>query len=103
MTTNEEMSDFMKIVKYFEKLGLTIKAVPKKKIKNESKEQQSGFISLLLSTLGASLSRNLLTDKGVKLSNMTAEEIRQACQGTIRAGEGRIGADEETNRSEQSF
>ena len=30
MTTNEKMSDFMKIVKYFEKLGLTIKAVTKK-------------------------------------------------------------------------
>ena len=102
MTTNEEMSDFMEIVKYFEKLGLTIKAVTKK-FKNESKEQQSGFISLLLSTLGASLSRNLLTDKGVKWSNINAEEIRQACQGTIRAGEGRIGTDEETNRSDQNF
>ena len=39
----------------------------------------------------------------MKLSNTTAEDIRQACQGTIRAGEGRIGADEETNRSDQNF
>ena len=34
MTTNEEIGDFMKIVKYFEKLGFMIKAVTKK-IKNE--------------------------------------------------------------------
>ena len=61
MTTNEEIGDFMKIVKYFEKLGFTIKAVTKK-IKNESKKLS---VSLLLSKLGASLSKNLLTDKGV--------------------------------------
>ena len=40
MTTNEEMSDFMKIVKYFEKLGLTIKAVPPKKSKMNQKNNK---------------------------------------------------------------
>ena len=36
-------------------------------------------------------------------SNITAQEKRQASQGTIRAGEDRIGADEETTRSDQDF
>ena len=99
MTTNEETGDFMKIVKYFEKLDFTIKAVTKK-IKNESKKLS---VSLLLSKLGASLSKNLLTDKGVQWSNITAQEKRQASQGTIRAGEDRIRADEETTRSDQDF
>ena len=48
-------------------------------IKNEAKEQKRGFLSLLLSTLGASLLGNLLEGKG-----------------TIIAGEG-------TNTAGQSF
>ena len=46
-------------------------------IKNEAKEQKGGFLSMLLGTLGASLLGNCLTGKG-----------------TIRAGEGTIGASE---------
>ena len=48
-------------------------------IKNEGKEQKGGFLGMLLSTLSASLSGNLLTGKG-----------------TIRADEG-------TNRAGQNF
>ena len=33
-----------------------------KTIKNETKEQKSGFASMLLGTLGASLLRNLLSE-----------------------------------------
>ena len=36
-----------------------------KRIKNESKEQQGGFLSMLLGTLGASLLENLLAGKGI--------------------------------------
>ena len=34
-------------------------------VKNETKEQKGGFLSMLLGTLGASLLGNLLTGKGV--------------------------------------
>ena len=36
-----------------------------KTIKNETKEQKGGFLSMLLVTLGASLLGNLLTGKGI--------------------------------------
>ena len=57
--SNEEINDIMKIVKSLEKSRLLIKGV-KETIKSESKEQKSGFISLLLATLYASLLENLL-------------------------------------------
>ena len=57
--SNEEINDIMKIVKSLEKSRLLIKDV-KETIKSESKEQKSGFISLLLATLYASLLENLL-------------------------------------------
>ena len=36
-----------------------------KTIKNETKEEKGGFLSMLLGTLGASLFGNLLTGKGI--------------------------------------
>ena len=36
-----------------------------KTVKNETKEQKEGFLSMLLGTLGASLLGNLLTGKGI--------------------------------------
>ena len=36
-----------------------------KTIKNETKEQKGGFLSMLLATLGASLLENLLSEKGI--------------------------------------
>ena len=62
--SNIEMEDFMKIVKSLEEYGLLIKGVSKT-IRNEAKEQNGRFISMLLGTLGASLSGNLSTDKRV--------------------------------------
>ena len=61
---NVEMEDFMKIVKSLEEYGLLIKSVSKT-IRNEAKEQNGRFISMLLGTLGASLSGNLSTGKRV--------------------------------------
>ena len=66
----------MKIVKPLEDSGLLIKVVHET-IKNEPKEQKGRFLSMLLGTLGTSLSGNLLTGKGT----ITASE------GTIRASE----------------
>ena len=60
--SNEELNDIMKIIKPFEESGLLIKVVSET-IQNEAKEQKSGFLSMLLGTLGDSLLGNLLTGK----------------------------------------
>ena len=48
--SNEEMNDFVKTVKSFEKSGLLIKGVSEI-IKNEAEEQKGGFLGMLLGTL----------------------------------------------------
>ena len=59
------MNDIMKIIKVLENSGILLKRVSKT-IKNETKEQKGGFLSMLLGTLGASLLSNLLTGgKGI--------------------------------------
>ena len=58
------MEDITKIVEFLKESGLLIKGVSKT-IENEAKEQQGGFISMLLSILAASLLGNLLSGKGV--------------------------------------
>ena len=63
--SNEEMSDIIKIVRSPEKSGLIIKVVSKT-IKTAAKEQNDGFFCMVLGTLGASLSGNLLTHKEFK-------------------------------------
>ena len=59
--SNEEMEN-MKIIKSLKKPGLLIKGV-RKTIENKEKEQKVRLISILLSTLGTSSLRNLLTAK----------------------------------------
>ena len=54
------MHDIMKIVQVLEDAGILLKGVIKT-IKNETKEQKGGFLSMLLGTLGASLLGGLLT------------------------------------------
>ena len=67
----------MKIVQALEDSNILLKGVPKT-VKNETKEQKGGFLSMLLSTLGASLLGNLLSGKGTL----------RAGEGTVRAGYG---------------
>ena len=62
-TSNEEMNGNMKIVRSLEKSGLLIKSLCQI-IKNESKEEKRGFLSMLFDKVGASLLRNLSTCKG---------------------------------------
>ena len=62
--SNEEMNDIMKIVQALEDSGVLLKGVTKI-IKNETKEQNEGFLSILLDTLGASLLADLLTGKEI--------------------------------------
>ena len=54
----------MKFVEALEDSDILLKWVTKT-IKNETKEQKEGFLSMLLGTLGASLLGNLLTGKGI--------------------------------------
>ena len=56
------MNDIMKIVQALEDSGISLKGVTKT-IKNETKEQKGGFLSMLLGILGASLLDDLLTKK----------------------------------------
>ena len=63
--SNEEMNDIMKIVQALEDSNILLKGVTKT-IKNETKEQKGGFLSMLLGTLGASLLGNLLSGKRIK-------------------------------------
>ena len=53
-----------------------------KTIKNETKEQKGGFLSMLLGTLGASLLGDLLT------KSFSGKGTVRAREGTIRAAEG---------------
>ena len=57
--SNEEMNDIMKIVQAVEDSNILWKGVTKT-IKIETKEQKGRFLSMLFSTLGASLLGNIL-------------------------------------------
>ena len=62
--SDEEINNLMKVVKSLEDGGLLIEGVTET-IKNETKEQKGGFLSMLLGTLGASLLGNILAGKSV--------------------------------------
>ena len=53
----EDMNDIMKIIEALENSGILLKGVSKT-IENETKEERRGFLSMLIGTLGASLSGN---------------------------------------------
>ena len=84
----EDMKDIMKIIKARENSGFLLKGVSKT-IKNETKEQRGGFLSMLLGTLGASLLGNLLTGgKGIRRAGEGSITSRAKDEGIARAGEG---------------
>ena len=58
------MEDIIKIVKSLEDSGLLLKGVTET-VQNEVKEQNWGFISMLVGTLGASLLGNILVGKRI--------------------------------------
>ena len=74
----EDMNDIIKIIEALENSGILLKGVTKT-IKNETKEQRGGFLSVLLGTLGASLLGNILTG---------GKGMMRAGEGIVRAGEG---------------
>ena len=82
--SNEEMNDIMKIVQALKDSNILLKG-DTKTIKNETKEQKGGFLSMLLGTLGASLLGNLLTGKG----DVRAGSVNNKGKGIVRAGRGK--------------
>ena len=58
------MNDIMRIIQALEDSNILLKGVPKT-IKKGAKEQNGGFLIILLGTLGASLLGNLLSRKGI--------------------------------------
>ena len=93
--SNNELEDIIKIVKSLEDSGLLLKGVTGT-VQNEVKEQRGGFLRMLLGTLGASLSGNLLTRKGIYTagkgkgiySSGKGKRINRAGEGVLRAGYG---------------
>ena len=72
------MEDIIKIVKSVEDFGLLLKGVSEK-IQNDVKEQKQGFLRMLLGTLDASLSGNMLASNGI---NRVKEGIIIAAYGS---------------------
>ena len=85
------MNDIMKIIQALENYNILLKGVTKT-IKNETKEQKGGFLSILLGTLGARLLGNLLTGKGlVRVSTgppLSSTLQNKKGKGIVRAGTG---------------
>ena len=78
------MEDIIKIVKSLEDSSLLLKGVTET-FQNEVKEQKGGFLSVLLGTLGASLSGNILSGRGMNRAGK-GQGINRAGKGIVRAG-----------------
>ena len=78
------MKYIMKIIQALDDSNILLKGVTKR-IKNETKEQKGGFLSMLLSTLGASLLGNLLAEKGI----VRADSGSKKRKWIVRAGYGK--------------
>ena len=75
----------MKIVQALEDSNILLKGVTKT-IKNETKEQKGGFLSMLLGTPGASLLGNVLSGKGIARTGYG--NLSKKGKGIVRAGYG---------------
>ena len=91
------MNGIMKIIQGLKDSNILLKGVTKT-IKNETKEQKGGFLSMLLGTLGDSLLGNLLAGKGTVRAcsgNKKGKAVVKASSGNrngkgiVRAGPGK--------------
>ena len=78
------MNDIIKIVQALEDSNVLLKGVTKT-TENETKEQNGGFLSMLLGTLGTILLGNLLTGKGIERAGSGNNKGKRI----VRAGSGR--------------
>ena len=95
------MKDIIEIVKSLEDSGLLLKGVSKT-IQNECKEQKGGFLSMLLSTLGASLLGNILAGKEMKKAGEGAIAKRRR-QAIVRAAYGNKKGRKTTTKNKMDF
>ena len=79
------MNDIIKIIQALEDSNILLKGVTNT-IKNETKEQKGGFLSMLLGTLGTSLLGNLSTGKGIARAGSCNPSNKG--KGIVRAGYG---------------
>ena len=68
--SNKEIDNIVIIVESLEDGFLLVKGISKT-IKNVTKEQKGGFLSMLFGTIGTNLLENLLKGKGVKQSKLS--------------------------------
>ena len=78
------MNDMIKVFQALEDSNILLKGVTKT-IKNKTKEQKGGFLSMLLGTLGTSLLGNLLAGKGIVRAGSGSKKGK----GIVRAGYGK--------------
>ena len=81
--SNEEMHDIIKIVQALENSDILLRGITKT-IKNETKEQTGGYLSMLLGTLGSTVLGNMLAGKGI----VRAGYGNKQGKGIVRAGYG---------------
>ena len=86
--SNEEMNDKRKIIQALEDFNILLKRVTKT-IKNETKKQNGGFVSMLLGTLG-----NLLAGKGI----VRAGSENKKGKGILRAASSRPSSSASQNK-----
>ena len=82
--SNQEMDDVKKIVQALKDSNILLKEVTKT-IKNKTKEQKGGFLSILLDTIWASLLGNLLSGKVIVRAGSGSKKRK----GIVRAGYGK--------------
>ena len=78
------MNDMVKVVQALEDSNILLKGVTKT-IKNETKEQKGGFLSMLLGTLGDSLLGILLAGKAIVRAGCGNKKGKRI----VRAGSGK--------------
>ena len=81
--SNKKMNEIMKIFQALENSNILLKGVTKT-IKNKTKEQKGGFLSMLWGTLGVSFLGNVLTGK--ELARAGSENKKG--KGIVRVGYG---------------
>ena len=88
----------MKMVQAFEDSNIFLKRVTKT-IKNETKKQKGGFLSMLLGILGASLLGNLLAEKGIVRAGSGNKKEKGIVRATFgnKIGKGIVRADSGKN------
>ena len=108
--SNDKMKALIEIVKSLEDSGLSLKGISER-IQNEAKEQKEGFLSMLLGTLGVSLSGNILGGKGINragegaIAKSISEETKskRQGQGIVRAGYANKKVQKTTTKNKNNF